>query len=1013
MRAKLRSPGWDNAGCLFRRFLSTEYSVILFYLAVAALLFYPMLQGQIVAPGDARVYYYPWKMYYGSMLSRGFPLWTAHEFTGISYIGNSESGVFYPPNFFFFLWRSAYSYNLMLLLHYVAAATFTYLYLKLLCGRRLPALCGGLAFGMAGFMAAHKGHPNMINGAAWLPLLMYLYERMRREPRASLAISASLVIAAQLFTGHYQVPLYTYIVLLIFTGYNLVDRERGGRLRFALLCLAPLAAGIVLALPQLLATRELSALCLRPKNGYTFFTGSSMNPWLFVQFVFPFIYTSSYGKGLYGPGNFTESSGFVGVLMLVMAAVAVIRCFRKDRQVRMWTLVGLVSLFLMLGSHNPLYRIMWYVPFYRLFRVPTRNVLEFDLALVCLGSLGMTHVLGEKDRSRRLVLWGLLVPLAAGAFLALLGRRVFDLLVDTKATSFRRGLEQAMRWNNKALLLPMACILGYLLVWYIWQSRRQIAGLAAPLLILVLVLEVFTFTPFIDHWYYDIRTVQKEESSSWIGFLHGSAAEARTLFTGSFAYNMDAVNRDICMLNGYESLIIEGFINLTGLDLPQDSVTWRNLVTDNLTLSMLNCGYVVVEKGRPPLGLESIEVQAEGQPEPARNEIFLGRGWTGVGFYEEEGEVALAAEGGLEEAYFEQDFPLGYGRRYLVSFDAWADEDFRGGLKVGIALGRVCSAEREIYMKPDNFSPDRRRYLEVILGPERADGLLEEGTLYFLTNSDKPIHISDVGIVALDEIPLPEVNQRLFKEGSWSEDDFQPAYRLVYEDRKVRVFRNMNCLPRAYTVRELVMAEDEFDMRQRLFLREADPSVTGMMLPDDYDDLDRTEFSGGVVKVIEAEGDRVVLEAEMEGEGFVVLTDQYYPGWEARVDGARTTIHRVNGIMRGVRVPPGKHRIEFFYATPGIRLSLWLCLALWTLSLLALAGLLFTAKGRCLDQKSIKMLGGGKGEPRKGGGSTGCGAGISCSPAADAQAEREAATAGRDGTGAMAARHGDPREDRS
>ncbi len=951
MRASMRSPGPLNVGPTLRRFLSTQYAVVLFYLTVAALLFYPMLQGRMVAPGDARVYYYPWKMYYGSMLSRGFPLWTAHEFTGISYIGNSESGVLYPPNFFFFLWSSAYSYNLMLLLHYVAAAFFTYLYLKLICGRRLPALCGGLAFGMAGFMAAHKGHPNMINGAAWLPLLMYLYEKMRREPRISLAVAASLVMAAQLFTGHYQVPMYTYIVLLIFTIYHLAGRERGRRLRFALLCMAPMVAGIILAMPQLLATRELSQLCLRPKNGYTFFTGSSMNPWLFVQFVFPFIYTSSYGRGLYGPGNFTESSGFVGVLMLLMAAVAVIRCFRKDRQVRMWTLVGAVSLFLMLGSHNPLYRVMWYVPVYRLFRVPTRNVLEFDLALTSLGALGMTHVLREDRRNRRLLLWVLLVPLSAGVFLALLGRRLFGILADTKATAFRRGLEQALRWNNKALLIPLACMMGYLLVWYIWYRRRPLSQWAAPLLILVLVMEMFSFTPFIDRWNYDIREVQWEENSSWIKFLKGTAGQTRTLFTGSFAYNMDAVNKDICMLNGYESLIIEGFIDLTGLDLPQDSATWRNLVTDNLTLSMLNCGYVVVEKCRPPLGLESIAVHQEGRPAPAHNEIYLRRGWTGVGFAEEEGEVRLAAEGGLEEAYFEQDFPLGYGRRYLVSFDAWADEDFTEGLKVGIALGKVCSADREIYMKPDYFSSERRRYLQVILGPQRVDDHLEEGTLYFMTSSGSPIYISDIDVVALDEIPLPEVSQKLFADADNADEDFSPAYRLVYEDRKVQVFRNMNCLPRAYPVREVIMVEDEFDIRQRLFLREADPSVIGMMLPDDYDGLDLTSFAEGDVKTIEAGEDRVVLEADMDGEGFVVLTDQIYPGWEAYLDGSRIKIHRINGIMRGVRVPPGKHRIEFFYATRGIRFSLWLCLAFWISALLLMAWLVFRERGRALDRR--------------------------------------------------------------
>jgi uncharacterized membrane protein YfhO len=40
-----------------------------------------------------------------------------------------------------------------------------------------------------------------------------------------------------------------------------------------------------------------------------------------------------------------------------------------------------------------------------------------------------------------------------------------------------------------------------------------------------------------------------------------------------------------------------------------------------------------------------------------------------------------------------------------------------------------------------------------------------------------------------------------------------------------------------------------------------------------------------------------------------VLTDTYYPGWTARVDGRGSRIHRVDGLFRGVFVDKGKHEI--------------------------------------------------------------------------------------------------------
>jgi hypothetical protein len=48
--------------------------------------------------------------------------------------------------------------------------------------------------------------------------------------------------------------------------------------------------------------------------------------------------------------------------------------------------------------------------------------------------------------------------------------------------------------------------------------------------------------------------------------------------------------------------------------------------------------------------------------------------------------------------------------------------------------------------------------------------------------------------------------------------------------------------------------------------------------------------------------------------GLVVLTDQWYPGWTATVDGRDAPILRVDTALRGVAVGPGSHTIEYRYA---------------------------------------------------------------------------------------------------
>jgi hypothetical protein len=66
----------------------------------------------------------------------------------------------------------------------------------------------------------------------------------------------------------------------------------------------------------------------------------------------------------------------------------------------------------------------------------------------------------------------------------------------------------------------------------------------------------------------------------------------------------------------------------------------------------------------------------------------------------------------------------------------------------------------------------------------------------------------------------------------------------------------------------------------------------------------------------------VVIEAALAKPGLVVLSDAWFPGWEATVrtqdagadqSTTRATIHRTNRVLRGVWLPAGKHTLEMRY----------------------------------------------------------------------------------------------------
>ena len=62
----------------------------------------------------------------------------------------------------------------------------------------------------------------------------------------------------------------------------------------------------------------------------------------------------------------------------------------------------------------------------------------------------------------------------------------------------------------------------------------------------------------------------------------------------------------------------------------------------------------------------------------------------------------------------------------------------------------------------------------------------------------------------------------------------------------------------------------------------------------------------------------LTLHALLARPGLLVVSEGYYPGWQAEVDGVAAPIVPTNGMMRGVVLPAGEHQIVFRFRSRAI-----------------------------------------------------------------------------------------------
>lgn len=242
---------------------------------------------------------------------------------------------------------------------------------------------------------------------------------------------------------------------------------------------------------------------------------------------------------------------------------------------------------------------------------------------------------------------------------------------------------------------------------------------------------------------------------------------------------------------------------------------------------------------------------------------------------------------------------------------------------IGLALAVVTFADLYRVGAEQNTSPQNpedhfaraRPVVEYIRGQE---GLFRVNT----RNSQGMIMDRNQGLmdrIFTMEGYTPLVLQRIFPPANSQEAyfDLLNIRYYTYTDTvrgTIGLRERPDYLQRAYVVHTTLTARNEEEVRAAMTAPSFDPRR--MAVVEDSTVAPMTLAEGDPVSTVRVTGFRsnsIVLDVETSHDGYLVLSEAYYPGWRARVDGIDTPVRRTNYTMRGIVVPRGTHQVAFTY----------------------------------------------------------------------------------------------------
>ncbi len=926
--------------------LNSQFTIAVTLFLLPFIYFYPVLLGKVfLAPGDGWAQNLGVRALAGQLIADGqAPLWNPYIFGGMPLMASVYPGSFYPPNWLFVILPAAWAMNIVVLTTYHIAIIGTYLYARRIGQTRLAALVAATAFSFGGFMINHLSHTSRIGAAAWLPWVLLAIENViAQENWRGLwrwITLGALFITLQFLAGEPQMLVFTALVSVPCALFALNRAESHEDLLRGVKGLAVMLAVFVsLSLIQLLPSLELLAQSERRDPGAQFFDSYSFPPWQLPGLIFPYFFGGAllppYKVPYWGAEITAIMSGYVGMLVWLLAAVALF-AGKKNGRVWLWLGVAVMAMVLAFGGHLPfgLNHLLYRVPGYKTFRGLYRHQFEFTFAMAMLAGFGATALSTlKRELARRAVFFGTLAMTFVVATVAVLYRFFGDKLASAPRSA------DAAAFSNPEFFVPILCFLaGVAALWALIRNPQSaIRNLAV---IAVLLLDLASYGHFF-HWRtakFDVKARLADPPA--VELIKSREKDFNSFRVMSFpvlaydyAYswpedpNFDAINQpNTSMLRGLQS--VSGYDILRPLRVGEMTGTAGSVLNgfvqdpksfslEDRGLDLLNVKYLIVGYG----GATGKKVGYE------HDGVYFAR--TNFGANLKAGSTITTTAGNAPATEIALVTSLANSTHLP---DGAPILKLRLHTRDGRVIERELLAGRDTsewaYDRADVKAAIQHRRAPVAedfdAGEFKSHGYLAR--LKF----DRAEIENIEWIYAREDASLIVIRASLFDATTSKSEPLANFYlpserwRQLGRFDQVEVYENLRAMPRAW-LSQVVKAKSGEEVLQTIRNAadgQGSADQLAVALTEETVSLTpNTDFFDGKAEIKNYAPHRIEIEKKGASNGLLVVSEIYYDGWEARVDGQPTQIYRTEYTLRGVVVPAGKHRVEFVYRPRSFRLG--------------------------------------------------------------------------------------------